>query len=88
MQFQYQFSTGRAAAALLPLALSHTPLLLKHTLLPVWLLTYTYGSKNYQVAVNGATGKIAGEYPLSWVKIAIAIVLGLILLAIFIHYSE
>jgi hypothetical protein len=38
--------------------------------------------------VNGATGKIAGEYPLSWVKIAIAIVLGLILLAIFIHYSE
>ncbi len=37
--------------------------------------------------MNGATGKIAGEYPLSWVKIAIAIVL-VILLAIFIHYSE
>lgn len=60
----------------------------KHTLLPVWLLTYTYGSKNYQVAVNGATGKIAGEYPLSWVKISIAIILGLILLMILISYSE
>jgi hypothetical protein len=60
----------------------------KHTLLPVWLLTYTYGTKNYQVAVNGATGKIAGEYPLSWVKITIAIILGLILLAILMQYSQ
>ena len=60
----------------------------KHTLLPVWLLTYTYGSKNYQVAVNGATGKIAGEYPLSWVKITIAVILGLILLAILMQYSQ
>ena len=55
----------------------------KHVLLPVWLLTYTYGTKNYQVAVNGATGKITGEYPLSWVKITIAIVIGLIILGIF-----
>ena len=60
----------------------------KHTLLPVWLLTYTYSSKTYQVAVNGATGKIAGEYPLSWVKITIAIILGLILLAIVIQYND
>lgn len=55
----------------------------KHVLLPVWLLTYTYGTKNYQVAVNGATGKITGEYPLSWVKITIAIVIVLIILGIF-----
>lgn len=55
----------------------------KHILLPVWLLTYTYGTKNYQVTVNGSTGKITGEYPLSWVKIMIAIVIGLIILAIF-----
>lgn len=56
----------------------------KHVLLPVWLLTYTYGTKNYQVAVNGATGKIGGDYPLSWVKIAIAIasVIALIILVI------
>ena len=60
----------------------------KHTLLPVWLLTYTYGSKNYQVTVNGATGKIAGEYPLSWIKITIAILIGLIVLAIILRYSE
>lgn len=55
----------------------------KHVLLPVWLLTYTYGTKNYQVAVNGATGKITGKYPLSWVKITIAVVIALIILGIF-----
>ena len=60
----------------------------KHVLLPVWLLTYTYGSKNYQVAVNGVTGKITGEYPLSWIKISIAIFLALILLLVFLHYSN
>ena len=60
----------------------------KHVLLPVWLLTYTYGNKNYQVAVNGVTGKITGEYPLSWIKISIAILLALILLLVFLHYSN
>jgi hypothetical protein len=54
----------------------------------VWLLTYTYGTKNYQVTVNGSTGKITGEYPLSWVKITIAILIGLIVLAIFFGMQE
>ena len=35
----------------------------KHILVPVWLLTYTYGAKPYQVVVNGYTGRMAGEYP-------------------------
>lgn len=60
----------------------------KHVLLPVWLLTYTYGNKNYQVAVNGVTGKITGEYPLSWVKITIAVILGLMILAVILAYSN
>lgn len=55
----------------------------KHILLPVWLLSYTYGTKTFQVAVNGSTGKITGEYPLSWVKITIAILIVLIILIIF-----
>ena len=50
----------------------------KHVLLPVWLLTYTYGSKTYQVAVNGYTGRISGEYPISWVKVLFVTVLVLI----------
>lgn len=45
----------------------------KHILLPVWLITYVYGSKNYQVLVNGYTGTVAGKHPLSWVKITLLV---------------
>ncbi len=44
----------------------------KHVLAPLWLLTYVYRGKPFQVVVNGYTGKIAGEHPLSWVKIFFA----------------
>ena len=50
----------------------------KHILVPIWLTTYTYGPKSFQVVVNGYTGKMAGEFPLSWVKITFA-VLGVLL---------
>ncbi len=49
----------------------------KHILVPLWLLTYAFGRKVYQVVINGYTGAIAGEYPKSWVKIMIAILLAL-----------
>jgi predicted RNA-binding Zn-ribbon protein involved in translation (DUF1610 family) len=51
----------------------------KHVLVPVWLLTYTYGPTPYQVLANGYTGAIAGKYPVSWVKVALAILVALIL---------
>lgn len=67
---------------------TYTAQTFKHILLPVWLLSYTYGSKTYQVAVNGATGKISGEYPLSWVKISIAVFLALMVILLLIHFSD
>jgi Zn finger protein HypA/HybF involved in hydrogenase expression len=51
----------------------------KHILVPVWLLTYTYGGKVYRVAANGVTGRLAGERPWSWVKIAFLILIALII---------
>lgn len=54
----------------------------KHILVPVWLTTYTYGSKSFQVIVNGYTGQMAGERPYSWVKIFFAVVFALIAAAI------
>lgn len=60
----------------------------KHILLPVWLLVYNYGSKSFQVTVNGSTGKIAGEYPISWLKVALVTVLGLIILMIFLYFGD
>jgi hypothetical protein len=52
----------------------------KHILVPVWLLTYNYGSRTFQVVINGFTGTIAGKYPKSWVKILFA-VLGALIIA-------
>ena len=37
----------------------------KYVLCPVWLLTSTYEGKTYLFAVNGQTGKIAGDMPLN-----------------------
>jgi len=49
----------------------------KHILVPIWLLTYNYGARNFQVVVNGYTGVIAGKYPKSWLKITLAVLAGL-----------
>lgn len=60
----------------------------KHILVPVWLASYTYGTKSFQVVVNGYTGKMAGEHPLSWVKITLAVLAAVILILIFIALSQ
>lgn len=54
----------------------------KHVLAPVWLLTYHYGSRAYQVVLNGYTGKIAGCYPKSWMKITLAVVAAIVLMLV------
>lgn len=54
----------------------------KHTLVPVWLLTYTYGRRTFQVVANGHTGAIAGHYPKSFWKIAGVVALALIVLLV------
>ena len=59
----------------------------KHVLLPVWLLTYIYANRPWQVLVNGYTGQIAGEYPKSWWKIALLVVIALIV-ALFIVMAQ
>jgi ribosomal protein S27E len=59
----------------------------KHILVPVWLVTYNYGSKSYQVVVNGYTGKMAGEHPYSWIKITLA-VLAVVLIVLLIAMAN
>ncbi len=41
----------------------------EYALLPVWILTYSYRGKVYTYAMNGYTGKIYGELPLSYPKL-------------------
>ncbi len=54
----------------------------KHVLVPIWLLTYNYGPRSFQVVANGYTGEIAGKYPYSAWKILFLVLLVLIVVAI------
>ena len=40
----------------------------RYVMLPVYLLNIGYNGKNYRFAVNGQTGKVVGELPISKVK--------------------
>ncbi|WP_343081156.1 primosomal protein N' (replication factor Y) - superfamily II helicase [Ostreiculturibacter nitratireducens] len=60
----------------------------KHILLPVWTAAYKYGGKSYRFVVNGQTGKVRGERPWSWIKIAFAVLLAAIVAGIIFGLSQ
>jgi len=62
-------------------ASSYDPVTYKHLLLPLWLLSYRWHDRTYQVMVNAVTGEVQGERPWSWVKITAAVLAGLALVA-------
>jgi len=47
----------------------------KLMMLPIWVLVYTFENKPYRVLINGQTGKVSGQKPVSKLKVAIAIAL-------------
>jgi hypothetical protein len=55
----------------------------KHTLLPIWVANYRYRDKLFHILVNGRSGRVAGERPWSWWKIArlVLVIIFAILLA-------
>ncbi len=52
----------------------------KLLMLPVWYSGFEYRGKIYQTVINGQTGKVAGQYPKSPIKIALAVAGGLLAL--------
>ncbi|MBK7467765.1 MAG: hypothetical protein IPJ43_13735 [Saprospiraceae bacterium] len=52
----------------------------KHILLPIWISSYRYNNKVYRFVINGRTGVVRGERPVSVIKVVLFI---LTLLAIF-----
>lgn len=60
----------------------------KHILVPVWLLTYGYGARTFQVVINGFTGAISGRYPKSWVKILLAVLGALAVIGLFVLVAQ
>jgi len=57
-------------------------------LLPIWMAAYQFQGKTYRFVVNGQTGKVQGERPWSWIKIAGAVLVVLILAGVYFYFAE
>ena len=55
----------------------------KHMLLPLYVAAYMYGAKTFRFVVNGQTGEVQGEAPISWIKVAgiVGVVAAVIMIA-------
>lgn len=61
--------------------IAYSAQMFKLILMPLWIATYLYGGKSWQVMVNANTGEVVGERPYSAAKIAAAVLAGLIVVA-------
>ncbi|MFC3896491.1 hypothetical protein ACFOWZ_33880 [Lentzea rhizosphaerae] len=59
----------------------HHDVTFKLMLLPIWVATYVYAGRNWQILINGRTGEVQGQRPWSRTKIALAVILGILLVA-------
>jgi len=50
-------------------------------LVPVYIGAYRHGKGLYRVLVNGQTGALVGKAPISYWKVALAVLLGLVAIA-------
>jgi len=60
----------------------------KYLLIPVWISSFAFKGKIYQFVVNGQTGKVGGKAPISALRVAAAILLGLIIIGVFMYFSR
>jgi DNA-directed RNA polymerase subunit RPC12/RpoP len=54
----------------------------KHVLFPVWIASYRYKDKIYHFLINGQTGEVQGEAPISWIKVALVVIFVLIVIMV------
>jgi hypothetical protein len=57
----------------------------KHVLLPVWVASYRYHEKTFRFMINGQTGRVEGEKPVSWIKVTIAVVIAVVIIGVLIY---
>jgi Zn finger protein HypA/HybF involved in hydrogenase expression len=60
---------------------AYAALMFKLMLMPLWIASYIYAGKTYQVLINANTGEVVGDRPWSKLKIALAVIAALIVIA-------
>ncbi|GAB3930222.1 PepSY domain-containing protein [Mucilaginibacter myungsuensis] len=66
----------------------HQDKMIKYVMLPVWVSAYNYNNKVYQFTINANTGEVIGQRPLSWIKITLAILFVLALIALAVVFFQ
>lgn len=61
---------------------THSNVTYKYVMLPLWVSSFRFKDKVYQFLVNGQTGKVGGQAPISIIKVTFAIIFTLIVLAV------
>lgn len=59
----------------------------KHILLPIWISSFQFNNKVYRFLVNGQTGKVSGQSPVSIVKVSILVAVILAVIAVVYFFS-
>ena len=54
----------------------------KYLMLPVWMSSFAYKGKVYQFMVNGRTGRVSGRTPISPLRVAVAILIGIVVIGL------
>ncbi|MFE3574791.1 hypothetical protein [Lysinibacillus sp. NPDC059133] len=60
----------------------HDDITYKYLMLPIWLSSFRYKEKVYRFMVNGQTGRVGGDAPISPLRVTFAVILALITIAI------
>ncbi|MDX2272979.1 MAG: hypothetical protein NW237_13670 [Cyanobacteriota bacterium] len=68
------------------LSTAYSAITFKHLLLPVWIFSYRYHGKTFQVVVNARTGEVLGDHPLSVWKIILTTVITIAVVGILIWW--
>jgi Zn finger protein HypA/HybF involved in hydrogenase expression len=61
--------------------IQYAAVMFKLMLLPLWIASYVFGGKTFQVLVNANTGEVVGDRPYSAVKITLAVLAALVVVA-------
>ncbi len=67
---------------------AYSEITFKHLLLPVWIAAYRFQGKVYHFLVNARTGEVQGERPWSAIKIAGAVLLGLMVAGVIVWLAN
>ena len=64
------------------MSVSYAQTMFKLMLMPLWIASYLYAGKQFQVLINANTGEVVGDRPYSKLKIALAVIGAIVVIAV------